>query len=326
MTPPRREARTEPAAAGTGEFRAQVALLLAVALAGGSLLGVPSVPGARGRLTAQQTLLQVERGTVRRDGVAIHWEASGRGPALVFLHDGLTHAGVWDDLFAELAQDHRVLRYDRRGYGQSGEPQERYSPLGDLTAVMDAAGVARATLVGAAWGGGLALAFALAHPVRVEALVLVGAMIPGYGFSEHFTSRGFRNTAPLLDEKPDRALERWVEDPWILAPTNRGARKRLRALLEPYFEKQMALRPDLIELPEPNLLPHLPDVRVPALILIGESDIADMHAHAGVLDARLPDARRVVLPRAGHLVPLERPEELARQIRSFLEDGVSEKR
>lgn len=275
--------------------------------------------GVAGSAAAQEPrLVAAEPGTLVRDGVAIDYQVAGEGPAVLLLHDGLTHARVWDPIFAALARDHRVVRFDRRGFGRSDVPREPYSPLEDIGAVLDAAGVERATLVGASWGGGLALAFALAHPGRVEALVLAGPVIPGYGYSEHFTSRGFRNASPLLDGKPGRALRNWVEDPWIVAPGNKDARKALRALLEPVFEKQTAQRPDLERLPEPNLLPHLPAIETSTLILVGEADIPDVHAHAGVLETRLPDARRVVVPEAGHLLFLERPGEFERLVRGFL--------
>ncbi len=268
---------------------------------------------------AAQEPVAVEPGTLVREGAAIHYQVAGRGPAILFLHDGLTHAAAWDLVFGAFARDHRVVRFDRRGFGRSDHPAAPYSPLEDMAAILDATGVERATLIGASSGGGLALAFALAHPERVEALVLVGAVVPGYGYSEHFTSRGFRNTSPLLDGKPKRALRNWVEDPWVVAPGNKDARKRLRALLEPFFEKQMAQRPDLERLPEPNLVARLPEIEVPALVLVGEADIPDVHAHAGALETWLPDARRVVVPEAGHLLFLERPAEFERVVRAFLE-------
>lgn len=291
------------------------------------LSGGPSLSGGPGPghplgaapLSAQEPpRVEVETGALARDRVTLHYEAAGEGEAILFLHDGLNHGGVWDVPFAAFARDHRVVRFDRRGHGRSDAPVAPYSPVEDIAAVLDAAGVERATLIGASWGGGLALAFALAHPERVSALVLVGAVVPGYGYSEHFTSRGFRNTAPLLDGRPKQALANWVEDPWIVAPGSKRARRRLRDLLEPWFEKHMAQRPDLVELPEPNLLPRLREVEAPTLVLVGEADIPDVHAHAGVLETGIPDARRAVVSDAGHLLFLERPEEFERTVRAFL--------
>lgn len=295
------------AAAVTGRPVAR-ALLLAAALAPLPAVGQP------------RTVVEVERHTLVRGAGSLHWEAAGEGPALLFLHDGLNHSGVWDAAFAAFARDHRVIRFDRRGYGRSEAAVLPFSPVEDAAAVLDAAAVERVTLVGASAGGGLALAFALAHPERVEALVLAGATVPGYGYSEHFTGRGFRNTAPLLDGEAEKALRNWMEDPWLIAPGNKEARRRLRRLLAPWFERHVAQRPDLERLPEPDLLGRLEEIEAPTLVLVGESDIPDVHAQAGVLEILLPDARRVVVSEAGHLLNFERPDRFERLVREFLEE------
>lgn len=272
-----------------------------------------------GPLAAQAPrLVEVERGSLARGAGSLYWEVAGEGPALLLLHDGLNHSGVWDAAFAAFARDHRVVRFDRRGYGRSDPPVLPHSPVEDVAAVLDAAGIERATLAGASAGGGLTLAFALEHPERVEALVLVGAVIPGYGYSEHFTARGFRNMAPLLDGEPGKSLRNWIEDPWILAPGNKEGRKRLRRLLEPWFERHVAQRPDLERLPEPDLMSRLPEIEAPTLVLVGEADIPDVHAQAGALETLLPDARRAVVPEAGHLLFFERPDAFERLVREFL--------
>jgi pimeloyl-ACP methyl ester carboxylesterase len=63
---------------------------------------------------------------------------------------------------------------------------------------------------------------------------------------------------------------------------------------------------------------HLGDVRVPTLIIVGDGDIPDVHAHCGVIEAGIAGARRVVLPRCGHSPPLEMPDEFNTTVRQFL--------
>jgi tetratricopeptide (TPR) repeat protein len=63
---------------------------------------------------------------------------------------------------------------------------------------------------------------------------------------------------------------------------------------------------------------HLGEISVPTLIVIGEYDIADVHAHGGALEAGIPGARRVIIPGAGHLVPMESPEEFNSAVLGFL--------
>src|SRR5882672_1252239 len=95
-----------------------MALVLSLALAAG---------GARGE-------------TVDVDGGQIYYETCGSGPkAIVLLHDGVIDSASFDDMWAVLCKDFRVVRYDRRGYGRSPAAKAPYSPTEDLAAVMRAA-------------------------------------------------------------------------------------------------------------------------------------------------------------------------------------------
>jgi pimeloyl-ACP methyl ester carboxylesterase len=72
-------------------------------------------------------------------------------------------------------------------------------------------------------------------------------------------------------------------------------------------------------LPEWSAAERLPEIQVPTLIVVGEADIPDVHAHAGVLEAGIAASERVVLEGAGHLVFFERPAEFNRLVLKFLE-------
>ena len=78
-----------------------------------------------------------------------------------------------------LAERHRVIRYDQRGFGRSPRPEGPYSLVEDLVAVLDAAGLERAALAGASRGGNIALATAVERPERVSALILLGSGLSG---------------------------------------------------------------------------------------------------------------------------------------------------
>ena len=66
-------------------------------------------------------------------------------------------------------------------------------------------------------------------------------------------------------------------------------------------------------------LHRLKEIRVPMLILVGDADIPDVHAHAGAIEAGIPGSKRVVIPEAGHLMYLEKPEEFSRVVITFIE-------
>lgn len=217
-----------------------------------------------------------------------------------------------------------MVRYDRRGHGRSDAPTGRYSPVRDLGALLEHLGIERAALIGASAGGRLALDYAVAFPERVSALVLVGAVVTGYGYSDHFLERGRAHMAPLADGDVDAAVSAWAEDRYLIAPGNDEARARLRRLLEAHAETRFLQQdPGLASVPGPPALGRLGGIAVPTLIVVGAEDIPDVHAHAGAIDSRLEDSERVVVPGAGHLVPLERPEEFHRLVLAFLSRGGS---
>jgi 3-oxoadipate enol-lactonase len=68
-------------------------------------------------------------------------------------------------------------------------------------------------------------------------------------------------------------------------------------------------------------LVRLHEIRVPTLIVTGDADIPDVHAHAGAIEAGIPGARRIVMTGVGHLLYLEKPKEFAELAISFLEQN-----
>jgi pimeloyl-ACP methyl ester carboxylesterase len=249
-------------------------------------------------------------------GDAVFCEVTGHGPPLVLTHDAILHRESWDAQFEELSQSYRVVRWDRRGYGRSDEPGAAYASDEDLARVVASLTDPPAILMGCSNGGLLSLQCALNHPELVAALVLVGPIVSGLGFTEHFTSRGGRRSDG--DLTPAEEIDYWSStDPWFTAPRNTGARDRLRALLT---ANPNNLRPKehLERAFDSPALACLGDVAVPTLIITGENDIADVNAHCGAIEAGIPGARRLVLPNSGHLPHFEVPDEFNTAVLAFL--------
>ena len=115
------------------------------------------------------------------DGIDLHYDVTGSGPALVLLHGSVLSRAIWRGLgyLGPLAQEHTVIRVDLRGHGRSGTPHDpaAYTQdvfVADLLAVLDAEGVGRAALLGYSLGARIALTAALEHPGRVTRLVSLG--------------------------------------------------------------------------------------------------------------------------------------------------------
>lgn len=266
--------------------------------------------------------IDFEYGFVEVDGGRIFYEVSGQGPDMVFIHDGLLHREVWDGQVPFFAGDHRVIRYDRRGYGRSPAPEVPYDDIEDIKSIFDFLDVSGATLVGMSAGGRLAIDFTLKYPEEVSALVLVGAVLSGYGFSPHFYTRGGRlSIADYAD--PEKMREYWAsDDPYEIAPEADAARRRLKQLLEANPQNMDLGKARMVRPPERAALGNLGEISVPTMVVVGEFDIADVQAHAGAIESGIPGAQRSVVANAGHLVPLERPDEFNAQVSIFLKESA----
>jgi len=249
-------------------------------------------------------------------GDALFCEVTGNGPPLVLTHDAFLHRESWDGQFVSLSGSYRIVRWDRRGYGQSDEPRAPYASDQDLARVIGELTEPPAILMGCSNGGLLSLLCALRYPELVAALVLVGPIVSGLSFTGHLTSRGGRR--PSGDLTVAEEIEYWSStDPWFIARANTGARERLRALLTAN-PNNLSPKDHLERAFESPALPLLGQIAVPTLIIAGEEDIADVHAHCGAIEAAIPGARRLILPGSGHLPHFEVPGEFNTAVLGFL--------
>ncbi|MGD8454373.1 MAG: alpha/beta fold hydrolase [Phycisphaerae bacterium] len=247
-------------------------------------------------------------------GGRLYYEVAGSGPAIVLLHDGLLHSAAWDAQWRELTPQYRVVRYDRRGYGRSDAPTAPYSDLEDLEALLAALDIHRATLIGCSAGGELAVHFAAAHPDRVDALVLIGAVLDPLGCSAHFIQWLFASEGAAAEDK----IARWAADPYLTAAGNDAARARITELLTAYPANLDRSRYQYLQPTPPEVVARWRQIRAPALLIVGSGDISDVHAHAGAMEAAILGAQRIVMPDTGHLAYLEQPAAFNRTLRDFL--------
>ena len=178
--------------------------------------------------------------------------------------------------------------------------------------------VGRAALVGSSHGGELSIDFTLAHPELVQQLVLVGPVVGGMPFSQHFLDRAKPVVDLLAKGNVKSAISEWSKDKYLIAPGKDAARKRLFELMS--ANPQDTSHADY-SLPTKPALPRLPEMRVPTLILVGDADIPDVHAHAGAIEAGIPNARRIVISGVGHIMYLEKPAEFSLRVIGFIEQN-----
>lgn len=249
--------------------------------------------------------------TIDRGGVEIYYETHGSGPAVLLSHGYGATSRMWEGQVAAFADRYRVITWDMRGHGQSGDPADpaRYSQaltVGDMAAVLDACGVDRAVIGGLSLGGVMSLAFHIAQPERVRALVLCD------------TGPGFRN----LDARAawnERALARACElEANGLAAMRGGDETRLgthrsaRGLAG-------AARGMLAQFDD-SLIQSLPTIRVPTLVVVGSEDTNFLGA-ADYMTAKIAGAQKTVIAGAGHASNIDRPDAFNAAVEAFL-DGL----
>lgn len=250
-------------------------------------------------------------------GAVLSGEQSGENPALALLHGfGGSRAG-WDRVVAHLPTDLPLLRYDLRGFGAStmDDDTPEYSHADDLLALLDRLDIAKIAVCGLSLGGGVALNFALDHPDRVSKLVLICPMLIGWAWSTEWIDHWREIAGAARSGDMARARTLWAEHPLFASVRDSDAADEHHAAIEAFSGRQWLRDPQRRSPPDADRLGML---AVPTLLLSGERDLPDFRQIADTLTAGAPDIRRVDIAQAGHLLPLETPDAVARYIANFL--------
>ena len=242
-------------------------------------------------------------------------ETSGAGAPVVLIHGGQMDRRMWDPQFESWSRKFRVVRYDVRGYGRSPTPTLPYSDVDDLLAVLDALAIPKAHLVGLSLGGRIAIDFTLAHPDRVASLVAVAAGMSGFDFSAGNWPQQMR---AAQERGGEAAAELWLDDPYMVpAMEHADLAPRIRELVLDNARVWLQ-NPLLPRRLTPPAAKRLAEIRVPTLVVVGDRDVPDMQKVADQLAAEVKGAQKVVVPGAGHIVSLEKPQEFDRAVLGFL--------
>jgi pimeloyl-ACP methyl ester carboxylesterase len=252
------------------------------------------------------------------NGTRLFYEAEGDGPSLVFISGANLDSRLWDELFGELAERFRVVRYDPRGTGKSDLPQEPFSHYEDLHALLEFLGIETTHLLGFSFGGGVALDFTVQYPERVQSLILIA---PGLSsWKDELTPVLAELSEVAEKEGRAKAIELLLSDPSMPRAEQTEARDRMRAILEDsprLFDSRFAyLR--LMEPLDPPVEERLAEIKVPTLLIVGERDHPGIHENVDALQEGIAGARKVLVMGVGHVVSLEHPSELRRIVLDFL--------
>jgi len=251
---------------------------------------------------------------VELNGIHINYEEHGRpdGTPIFLTHAYAATLQMWNPQF-EALHDYRVIGWDMRGHGGTDSPpgQDAYTEkltVADMAALLRHLGIDRAVIGGLSLGGYISLEFQLAHPEMVRALILCNTG-PGYrkdearagwnefsiGYAKRFEERGLDGFGRGIEIDATRQYQRSAQG---LAFAGRGIlTQRDAAVME-----------------------HLEEIDVPTLIVQGADD-ERYKAGCEYMAAKIPNARKVVIEKAGHAVNLYQPEEFNAAVLGFLRDN-----
>jgi len=240
---------------------------------------------------------------------------------MVLLHGIRAHAYVWSRAAPYLTPPHRLLAPDLRGHGESAWSDEGYGTpryAADLAAWVDAQGLEPFVLVGHSAGGRVAVAYAAAHPQRVQCLVVVDmgpdmappqpfdpalAALPQRTFANHREAVALlRQRYPGVGAAYLGRLARWSVRPTADGRLTWKWDKRVRGQLRPVEEFRADLRA----------------LRCPTLVVRGGEDAYLSASGAAEMQALIPDCHVAIVPRTGHCLAEERPARFAAAVRAFL--------
>jgi len=314
-----------------------IAIVLII-LIGPFLVPVPTLGGidVQTLADADSRFIDVQLGS---DTIQVHYKEQGEGePALMLLHGFGASLFSWREVMAPLAQNQRVIAFDRPAFGLTARPLRDewgtaaewdsgmpYSPdaQADLTiALMDELGIEQTVLVGNSAGGTVAMLTALNYPERVRALILISPAV--YSGGAPAAAQWLLNTPQMQHLGPliARRIQEWgvdfarsawhdpaliTQDVWdgYLAPLQ--VQHWDRAL----WELTSASRPS--GLPE-----RLDDLTLPILVITGDDDRIVPTAQSERLAQELPNATVAVIPACGHVAHEECPALTLQAIDQFL--------
>lgn len=260
--------------------------------------------------------------TARRftvNGVNLAVEVAGDGTALLMVHGYPMNRSIWRHSQDGLTGCRRIAP-DLRGFGSSDAPDLGYSMAtyaADLAALLDTLGVEQAVLCGLSMGGYIAFEFVRTHRSRVKGLILVATRAE----ADSPEARKNRDaSAAAARERGARAVAETMV-PKLLSPEsyqNAVVVESLRTMIERTRVAgivgalgAMRDRPD-----STPLLPTLGDI--PVLVVAGEHDQVIPLPEVTRMREAIPGATLKIIPRAGHLVPLEQPQQFTQTVREFL--------
>jgi 3-oxoadipate enol-lactonase len=248
----------------------------------------------------------------------------GQGSPLIFIHGYTNDHDLWHESMAAFSREYRCVAYDVRGHGGSSSPMTGYGVhdhTDDLLRVMDSLEIPKASLIGLSMGGGIALSAALAHPERVDRLVLASSTVGGLPWEEGMWNyfRDFETASRNLGVQV--AIDKvWINGPLFTSVKRYPAlHRRLREMASRFSGGNIFDRAQYARPPVPDC-DRLGEIRCPTLVIRGELDPPEFVRRAKLLAEKIAGARHEIIPGAGQFTNLEAPTLFNKVVHRFLKE------
>jgi 3-oxoadipate enol-lactonase len=241
----------------------------------------------------------------KTNGINLDYSVEGDGPWLAMSHSLACTARMWDEQMPLLTKRFKVLRFDTRGHGGSDAPAGAYTLeqlAEDVKGLFEALGIRETHWAGLSMGGMIGQTFALKYPGILRSLVLAdtSSRIPAEAaplWADRIKLAEAEGMEPLVQP----TLERWFTGPYRAAQPAQMKRvgDMIRATPVPGYVGCCQAIPKL------DLTARLKDIRVPALVIVGDQDAGTPPAMAQAIHENLPGSELVVIKDASHLSNIE---------------------
>ena len=270
------------------------------------------------------TPVSLHSGAIDVGGTMMYYEVCGIGQPILFIHAGVADCRMWDEQVGQLSLQYKVIRCDLRGFGRTPRGSVRFSHYRDVGTLLDSLGIRRVHLVGASFGGRVAIDFALAYPQRIRSLILSAPAISGMTPSSEMLGIDSTEEAFLKKGDPEGAAEFNVQT-WVVGPYRQpdevpfALRQRIKGMQLHNYAAPSPVGAESIPL-EPRAITRLEKIVVPTLILIGDKDMPFFQSLSAIAAHRVPNAKRNVIPDVAHMISMEKPETFNRILVNFVAD------
>ena len=258
---------------------------------------------------------------VTNRGAQLYWEEHGSGPPVLLIMGLSFTSAMWFRVAPHLAKSYRTIIFDNRGIGRSDVPRGPYTMrtlASDAEAVLDAAGVTAAHIVGASMGGMVAQELALRSPGRVLSLMLGCTSYSGL-FSKWPHFRKSPNQFALF--RASRLQREWAMRDMLYAAGT------LDELIEEDIQVRCQCRwtykgvfSQFAGILLWSSYRRLPSIKAPTLVVHGADDHILPPQNGRIVASRIPGARFVLIPQAGHILMTDQPEITMQHLLRFLQE------